>query len=31
MKNKNELAGSLCAEQFQNAISHTQIAEKAKA
>lgn len=30
MKNKNELAGSLCAEQFQNAISHTQIAEKSK-
>ena len=30
MKSKNELAGSLCAEQFQNAISHTQIAEKSK-
>ena len=30
MKQKNELAGSLCAEQFQDAIRHTQIASKSK-
>ena len=30
MRQKNELAGSLCAEQFQDAIRHTQIAPKSK-